>query len=105
MREFSVSASLLARASPQRADIEQAVAEIWRKTLRVEELDSESNFYELGGDSILMMNILARIRSELGIELDEKFLLFAPTLKEFCMGVVAAGGQSGEGPEPEEGLI
>jgi acyl carrier protein len=87
------------------AEIEQAVAEIWRKTLQVGELRPEDSFYELGGDSILMMNILARIRSELGIELDEKVLLFVPTLREFSLAVVAASAQIGKEQEIEEGVI
>jgi acyl carrier protein len=65
----------------------------------------EDSFYELGGDSILMMNILARIRSELGIELDERVLLFAPTLRDFSTAVVAASEQSGTGQQLEEGVI
>jgi acyl carrier protein len=89
----------------EQAKIEQAVAEIWRKTLQVEELRPESGFYELGGDSILMMNILARIRSELGVELDEKVLLFAPTLKEFSTAVAAASAQAGHEQEITEGII
>jgi acyl carrier protein len=89
----------------EQARIEQAVAEIWRKTLQVEELRPESGFYELGGDSILMMNILARIRSELGVELDEKVLLFAPTLKEFSTAVAAASAQAGHEQEITEGII
>jgi len=89
----------------EQAKIEQAVAEIWRKTLQVEELRPESGFYELGGDSILMMNILARIRSELGVELDEKVLLFAPTLKEFSTAVAAASAQAGHEQEITEGVI
>ena len=54
---------------------------------------------------MLMMNILARIRSDLGIELEEKALLFAPTLREFSTAVVAAAGRTGNEPELEEGVI
>jgi acyl carrier protein len=87
------------------AEIEQVVAGIWRKALQIEELPPDSRFYELGGDSILMMNILARIRSELGIELDEEALLFASTLKEFSAAVVAASTKRGRGEEIAEGAI
>jgi acyl carrier protein len=89
----------------EQARIEQTVAEIWRKVLQVEEVRPESGFYELGGDSILMMNILARIRSELGIEVDEKVLLFAPTLKEFSTAVAAASEQRGDEQEITEGTL
>ncbi len=89
----------------EESEIEQAVAAIWRNVLRVPELGPESSFHELGGDSMLMMNILARIRSELGVELDEKLLLFAPTLREFSMAVAAAARQTAEAPELEEGVI
>ncbi len=87
------------------SEIERAVAGIWRKTLQTEELQPDSSFYELGGDSILMMNILARIRSELGIELDEQVLLFAPTLREFCAAVAAASESAGPGPQMVEGTL
>jgi acyl carrier protein len=89
----------------EQAEIEQVVARIWRKALQVEELRPESSFYELGGDSILMMNILARIRSELGIELDEEALLFASTFQEFSAAVVAVSARGGHEQEIAEGTI
>jgi aryl carrier-like protein len=50
----------------------------------LEALRPEDSFFELGGDSILMMTVLNRVSGKFGVDLDEGVLLNAPTLSEFC---------------------
>jgi len=42
------------------------------------------NFFDLGGDSMMMMMVLFRVGEELGVELPQGVLVEVPCLKEFC---------------------
>jgi aryl carrier-like protein len=83
----------------QLAEIETVVAEIWRRALCLEELRPQDSFFELGGDSILMMTVLNRVSGEFGVDLDEGVLLDAPTLSEFCAMIADTRARSTQGEE------
>ena len=52
-----------------RNDREQILADIWQEVLRLEEVGVTENFFHLGGDSIMSIQILSRARSRgLGIK-------------------------------------
>lgn len=60
--------------------LEQQVIAIWAEVLqRPDGIASDSNFFELGGDSLAMMMVLFRIGEELAIELSPLALVEAPT--------------------------
>ncbi|MET0266308.1 MAG: amino acid adenylation domain-containing protein [Duganella sp.] len=48
-------------AAPQ-GEVEQALAAIWSAVLKIEEVGRDDNFFTLGGDSILTLQIVARAR-------------------------------------------
>lgn len=52
-----------------RSELEALVTNIWCKVLGVERLGVHSNFSDSGGDSLLAAQVLARVRSELSVEL------------------------------------
>jgi len=41
---------------------EQALAEIWRQVLRLDEVSVTDNFFEVGGDSIVSIQVIAQLR-------------------------------------------
>lgn len=43
-------------------EIEQAIATIWQEALRVEEVDLHDNFFDLGGHSLLMVQVHSKLR-------------------------------------------
>jgi amino acid adenylation domain-containing protein len=45
-----------------RNEIEQTLADVWREVLGVERVGVHDNFFALGGDSILSLGIIARLR-------------------------------------------
>ncbi|MES2639520.1 MAG: amino acid adenylation domain-containing protein [Myxococcota bacterium] len=57
-----------------RTPVEQLLAEVWRAVLGVERVGIAENFLELGGDSILATQVVARARAEgVGISLRDIF--------------------------------
>jgi aryl carrier-like protein len=86
------------------APIEQIVAKMWRTALHVDELCAEDNFYELGGDSIMMMTIISRVRGEFGVDLATRALWESPTLGEFCL-MIANKCEEAAGDEDLEQAI
>jgi amino acid adenylation domain-containing protein len=63
--------------------IEEIVAGIWGEVLRLPSIKRNGNFFNLGGHSLLVTQVLARIRDYLKIELPVRSLFEAPTLEEF----------------------
>ncbi len=65
--------------------VEQVVAEIWCAVLNVERVGLQDNFFKLGGHSLLATQVVARLRSSLGVELPLR------TLFEFATVAGLAG--------------
>ncbi len=58
---------------PPRNHVERLLAEIWQAVLRVESIGVHDNFFTLGGDSILSLQIIARANQQ-GLRLNPKQL-------------------------------
>lgn len=63
---------------------ESVVAGIWAGELTAAQISPESNFFELGGDSLLALNVLFLIGERFAIEMPPGSLMEAPTLREIC---------------------
>jgi len=77
--------------------IEEIVAGIWCEVLRLSEIGRSGNFFNLGGHSLLVTQVLARVREYLGVELPIRSLFEAPTLVQFARVIeehVSAGQRS-----------
>jgi amino acid adenylation domain-containing protein/non-ribosomal peptide synthase protein (TIGR01720 family)/FkbM family methyltransferase len=88
-----------------RTPAEQALARIWADVLGAEQVSIDENFFELGGDSILSIQIIAKAR-RVGLELTPKQVFQHQTVKELAAvaksftaegykRVVAARGDTG----------
>jgi amino acid adenylation domain-containing protein len=64
-----------------RNDIENQLAAIWREVLRVEEFGVTDNFFDLGGDSLLAMQVLARVRRSFRVEVSIASLFDGPSIE------------------------
>ncbi|HET6855020.1 MAG TPA: amino acid adenylation domain-containing protein, partial [Pyrinomonadaceae bacterium] len=63
--------------------IEEIVAGIWCEVLRVPAVGRKDNFFGRGGHSLLVMQVLGRVRKYLKVELPVRSLFEASTVEEF----------------------
>ncbi|MFF9765686.1 non-ribosomal peptide synthase/polyketide synthase [Streptomyces sp. NPDC014636] len=84
------------RTAP-RTDTERRIARIWADVLGIEEVGADDNFFALGGDSILSMQVVSRLRRD-GLHVATRDLFTHQTVAELATVVRAAPRRSGEGP-------
>ncbi|MFD5434091.1 non-ribosomal peptide synthase/polyketide synthase [Kitasatospora sp. NPDC127067] len=68
---------------PPRTETEQALAAIWREVLGVPEVNADDNYFALGGDSILGIQIVSAARRA-GLALTPRHLFAHQTLAELA---------------------
>jgi acyl transferase domain-containing protein/thioesterase domain-containing protein len=72
--------------------VEQAIAQVWRELLGVEEVAANDDFFALGGHSLAAVRLFARIRKQYAVDLPLATLFQAPTLRALSALVAQAGG-------------
>jgi amino acid adenylation domain-containing protein/non-ribosomal peptide synthase protein (TIGR01720 family) len=86
-------------SAPPQTEVEEKLAEIWKQTLGVKRVGVNENFFELGGDSILSIQVIARAR-QAGIQLTPRQLFENPTIAG-----QAAVARLGQAIEAEQGEV
>ena len=61
---------------------ERQIAEFWRMLLKRDKVSINQNFFELGGDSLLATQLLARLQRQFQIELTLRTLFANPTIAQ-----------------------
>ncbi len=64
--------------------VEVAIANIWSSVMKLEAIDVHDHFYDLGGESLQAMRIMAGVRKTLSVDIDLQSLLEAPTIAEMA---------------------
>ncbi|HEU5459374.1 MAG TPA: condensation domain-containing protein, partial [Pyrinomonadaceae bacterium] len=87
-----------------RNEVEQTLAEIWQSVLGLETVGIYDSFFELGGDSILSIQVVSRA-SQKGLRLTPKQIFLNQTIAELALVVETAGESKAEqgivsGPVP-----
>ncbi|MGH3754099.1 MAG: non-ribosomal peptide synthase/polyketide synthase, partial [Pseudonocardiaceae bacterium] len=80
-----------------RSPTEHTLAEIWAEVLGVERVGVDDNFFESGGDSILSIQLVSRVRKA-GFGLTSKDIFFHQTVAKLALVVTAAGGGQADSP-------
>jgi amino acid adenylation domain-containing protein len=71
-----------------RTPMEATLAGIWSDILGHEHISVYDHFYELGGDSLQAMRIMARVRKTFNADLDLQALLEAPTVADMTLSII-----------------
>ncbi|MGC7102151.1 amino acid adenylation domain-containing protein [Amycolatopsis lurida] len=67
-----------------RTETERVLAGIWREVLEVDHVGTDDNFFDLGGDSILGIQVAALARTRLGVVWPYRALFDRPTVAELA---------------------
>ncbi|MER5863029.1 acyl carrier protein [Kitasatospora sp. NPDC002040] len=71
------------------AEVDDLVA-IFRRVLETADVTAESDFFQLGGDSLIATRVLSAIARNHGVELAFEDFLLAPTPEGLAKKIVAA---------------
>jgi amino acid adenylation domain-containing protein len=73
-------AAAVGRVVPPRTEPERRILEVWKEVLAMDEIGVESNFFDLGGNSLLVARVRARLRGAHGREVPIVDLFRFPTV-------------------------
>ncbi len=82
------------------SEMERVVAEVWKELFEVDKIGVEDNFFDLGGQSILLLQAHARLRARIGTDLSVVALLQYPTIRALAHHLSNA-----ETPNPAVGAV
>ncbi|MEU4745205.1 phosphopantetheine-binding protein, partial [Actinosynnema sp. NPDC023658] len=82
------------------ATTEGRLRELWQHLLAVADIHDDSNFFTLGGHSMLATRLMSRARRTLGVDLPARLIFDRPVFGPFVAGVeaVLAGGADTDRP-------
>ncbi|HEY4458904.1 MAG TPA: amino acid adenylation domain-containing protein [Pseudonocardiaceae bacterium] len=87
---------------PPATPAEQAVARVWADVLGLPDVGAEANFFGLGGDSIISLQVVARLRAE-GWTVTPKQLFEHQTVR--ALAAAARPRDATEPPPAEQGVV
>jgi acyl carrier protein len=67
-----------------KTEIEQMIASIWQEVLGIDKVGRHDSFFDLGGDSISIMQVMMQVSQTLQIELPPKVLFEMPTIADLA---------------------
>jgi acyl carrier protein len=97
MNAAGENTDLQSQAAPSR-DLrasEEALARIWAEVLRIPRAEHHANFFEIGGDSLKAMEVIARVSEVLHVDLPLIAFFEDPTISHLA-GVLSGGRSSSE---------
>ncbi|WP_197523398.1 non-ribosomal peptide synthetase [Actinokineospora pegani] len=75
-----------------RTETEKVIARIFGEVLGVERVGARDGFFDLGGDSILSIRVISRLRAELDVALSPHALFTTPAVADLAQAVQAQRG-------------
>ncbi|MFI9050850.1 amino acid adenylation domain-containing protein [Streptomyces sp. NPDC053427] len=94
----AAAAGDVARIAP-RTPVEETLAAIWAEVLGLEAVGVEDNFFDLGGDSILSIQVVSRARRA-GLVLASQDIFVRQTVAELAAGLQSAADDTDGFDEP-----
>jgi aspartate racemase len=70
-----------------RDDYEQRLAEIWGAVLQLEKVGVRTDFFTLGGHSLLVIQAISRIREEFGVEVPIRTFFDSPAIEDLAIAI------------------
>ncbi len=71
-----------------RTDLERQIAAIWKDILGIDRIGVHDNFFDVGGHSLKVVQVLSRMRTALQVDLPLRRVFEGPTVAEVAIGVL-----------------
>jgi len=86
-----------------RTELESAIARIWRDVLGAEQIGLTDDFFELGGNSLIAVQVISVVRKEVGARLPMRSLFDNPTVAGAAAAIekLRAAGSTPPGDEEQ----
>lgn len=81
-------------ARAPRSGLEQQIAAMWAQSLNLDQVAANHNFFALGGTSIGLVSLIAKLREAFGKNISVKDILTAPTVAEQAALIEKKQGRS-----------
>ncbi|HEY2963604.1 MAG TPA: phosphopantetheine-binding protein, partial [Pyrinomonadaceae bacterium] len=86
-----------------RSPVEESLVGVWKDVLGIERIGVHDNFFELKGNSLLVVRLISRLRQMFHVDLPLHLLFEAPTIAQLAVSIAQAqfGNQAEEGNDLE----
>ncbi|MBF0121715.1 MAG: amino acid adenylation domain-containing protein, partial [Desulfobacterales bacterium] len=74
--------------NPPMTDLEQKLCKIWEDILGVKQIRIKDNFFRLGGNSIIAIQVISRIKNATNISLKVSELFANPTIEKLSQAII-----------------
>jgi phthiocerol/phenolphthiocerol synthesis type-I polyketide synthase E len=71
--------------------VEAVVAQVWGELLGLQEVGVHDNFFDLGGNSLIGLRVIAELKKRLGVEIPVRKLFEGPTVRAFARSLEEDG--------------
>ncbi|WP_224247833.1 non-ribosomal peptide synthetase/type I polyketide synthase [Hyalangium gracile] len=92
-------APIMKAPPPSRDTLEHRVAEIWREVLGVSSTRPDDHFFDVGGSSLIALQLRTRVRERLGVVLPVHTLVENPRFSQLLATIHRASSASASQPE------
>ena len=83
-----------------RTETERRLSAIWSQVLGVEDIGVNDNFFALGGHSLLAMQVMSRVREDLGVMLLLRAIFDTPTIAALAAAVDERAASASQSAAP-----
>ena len=79
--------------APPSNEVEHTVVRVWQDLLGIEKLGIHDNFFDLGGNSLIGLKVIGRLKKELSINISVVALFEGPTVSALAKTISENGAQ------------
>jgi SAM-dependent methyltransferase/acyl carrier protein len=82
-------------AAPE-TELHRQIAAVWSEVLGIEQIGIDSSFFNIGGHSLLAMQVVSRLSDSLNLDIPLRLMFETPTIRGFAEAVVGTLAGAGE---------
>jgi acyl transferase domain-containing protein/acyl carrier protein len=86
---------------PPSGEIEPRVAGIWQDVFGIAQIGARDDFFDTGGNSLIAIQVMSRLRKEFDVDLPLSALFERPTIEGLAGEIIAARAEADEAKEME----